>query len=1303
MIHIHFNLRHVNFLLSHTVQNPSLKEGLNSQPTESATNSLLTLQTAIMRLKKALFTIVLIALCIIGKSQGFIENQGQWEEDFNFKAELKGGALFLEKNKLTFHLIDGSLQKAIHDRTIEEGTRVQHHAFSLNFIGANTDIQFETLEPSANYNNYYLGDDASRWKSKIYSVSTVIYRNLYKGVDLHVMTQGDALKYEFHLEAGVDPAIIQLEAEGVSDLHIDRDGNLVIPTSVQDIVELSPYIYQTKRDRKLEMNGGFAIKDNRISYSTPNYDPNLPLVIDPVISFSTFSGSNSDNWGYTAAPDKEGFLYAGGIVFGTQYPITNGAFDVTFNQGQYDIGITKYDTTGTSLIYSTYLGGSGLEHPHSMIVNDDGNLYVMGTTGSSNFPTTPGAINRTFSGGPSISIIYQFNEGVDLFVSAFNASGSAMLGSTYLGGSNTDGLNLSSQLVYNYSDEFRGEVNLDDDGNIYLATCTYSSDFPVTTGSFDNTFNSSQEGVAMSLNSSLTTIRWSGFLGGERDDAAFGIAVTREGHLFVAGGTNSLTFPATAGAFQSSFQGGRSDGFIARISSNGQTIENCSYYGSASYDQIYLLQLDRAQTPHFYGQSENPGTSLTFNANFSDPGGGQIVGVLNADLSDRIWTTQFGSTPGRPNISPTAFLVDVCNSVYLTGWGGQLNSSQSNNASDVGGLPTTNDAFQANPDNDDSDFYMAVLSADGNSLVFGSFYGGQITDDHVDGGTSRFDRGGKIYHSVCASCGGFDDFPVVPDPGAWSTTNNSNNCNNAVFKIDFELPIIVGDFNIPSFVCAPYTLNIQNNSITQTNTSFSWDFGNGVTSTLTNPSVTYTSTGIFDVTLVVSDPTSCNLFDTLVRSISVALDTNYELPDLVKCVGRSAILGPDPANYPNLGNATISWLPSLNLDNPNILNPEATVTNSTEYLCIIDYGGCQERIIQRLVIDRYPVDVSEDTIVCSTFDPFIITGNAPEDTATYEWSLNSDFINILSTSSQLLIETLTEPLNYFYFRATKNNGCQMMDTVLITVSDRDIELTPDTAFCKNQVSTINATSNNPLNTFDYYWTTNGFSTDTSDIIAELNQSSIEVLLDQADTFYLVAISNVVDGCQAQDSTIVTVSSLDFNDVLAYADQDTFYRGELVQLHGEPSSGNISFYWTPEQYISDIRDADPTVRPKEESSYIWVVTDNDVEECTFRDTVTISPYEIVCDTPEIYLPTAFSPNGDGINDELLVFGRNITSIELIIHDRWGKEVFRSNDQAIGWDGTFNGVPAEKAVYVYQLEALCITNQKYYTKGNVTIIE
>lgn len=1256
-----------------------------------------------MRLKKGIFLLVFITSCTLGHAQGFIENQGQWEESFAFKAELQGGAIFLEENKLTFHLIDGSLQKDIHDRTVEEDARVQHHAFGLRFIGANAAIQFETKEPAPHYVNYFLGDDASRWKSKIYPVSTVIYRSLYKGVDLYVMINGPTLKYEFHLEAGVDPAIIQMEAEGIEGLHIDRDGNLIFPTTVQNIVEQKPFVYQTKKEKQLEIEAGFQLNDNRISYAIDQYNSQLPMVIDPVISFSTFSGSNSDNWGFTAAPDKSGYLYAGGIVFGTGYPTVFGSFDLTFNQGEYDVAITKYDTSGTYLIYSTYLGGNNLEHPHSMIVNDAGNLYVMGTTGSSNFPTTAGAINRTFNGGPVVSVIFPFVNGVDLFVTEFNPAGTTLLGSTYIGGSNTDGLNLSNQLVYNYSDEFRGEINLDDQGDVYIATSTYSSDFPVTANSFDNTFNDDQEGVAMRLNSSLTSIIWSGFLGGERDEAAYGITVAEDGTVYVAGGTNSLTFPTSADAFQTQYQGGRADGFITRISANGGNIVQSTYYGSASYDQIYLIQLDRDQTPHFYGQSENPGNALTFNVNFSDVGGGQIVGVLRRDLSDRIWTTQFGSTPGRPNISPTAFLVDVCNSVYLTGWGGALNSGQNNNASDVAGLPTTQDAFQLTPDSDDSDFYMAVLSADGNSLVFGSFYGGQITDDHVDGGTSRFDRGGKIYHSVCASCAGFDDFPVVPDPGAWSTTNNSNNCNNAVFKIDFELPIIVADFNIPSFVCAPYTLNIQNNSVTQTNTSFAWNFGNGETSTAVNPTTTYTESGTFEVRLIVSDPNSCNLNDTLIRTISVALDTNYTLPDVVKCVGQSAILGPNPANYTNLGNATISWLPNTNLNNPNILNPEATVVNSTEYLCVIDYGGCQERIIQSVVIDRFPIEVSNDIIVCSDFEPFFISGIAPQDTVTYEWSTSPDFINTISTSSQLEITSLIDPLNYFYFRATKNNGCTMLDTVVITVSDYDIELTADTIFCKNQASIIAATSNNPLNTFTYFWSDNAFTTDTAQVIAETNQSSIEVVLSEADTFYLVAISNVVTGCQAQDSTIVRVAALDFSEVNAFAEKDTFYRGEEIQLFGQPSSGNISFFWTPNQYISDIRSANPRVRPKEQTSYIWVVTDNEAEECTFRDTVTISPYEIVCDTPEIYVPSAFSPNGDGVNDELFVYGRNIDRLLLIVHDRWGKEVFRSTEQRNGWDGTFNGVPAEKGVYVYQLEAVCITQKEYYTKGNVTLIE
>ncbi len=1250
------------------------------------------------------FLFGLVAMLVFvaqARSEGFVPNAGQWDGSFSFRGDLPNGAVFVEQGALTFHLYDLEVLEKAHHRQLESDARMGFHAFKLHFVGAHTDVPFETADLEPHYLNFYLGNDKTRWKRRLPSAQTITYKGLYDGVDLRLTHNGASLKYEFILEPGVDPSIIQIRTEGLDELKIAGSGNLIMGTSIEDLMDSAPYCYQTRKDKRFDLISRFSLSGDTIRYDIEDVDPNLPLIIDPEIIFSTFSGSSADNWGFTATPDKNGYLYAGGIVFGPGYPTTTGAYDQSFNAGGYDLAITKYDTSGTTLVYSTYLGGSEPEQPHSMIVNDDGVLYVMGSTGSSNFPTTNNAYDQSFNGGPFTNVFSSFDDGTDIFVAAFNASGTNLIGSTYLGGTENDGLNQSDDLVYNYSDEFRGEINLDDNGNVYVSSCTYSTDFP-TVNAFDATHNGDQDAIVTKFNPTLTGILWSTYIGGANDEAAYGVDVAEDGTTFIGGGTSSGNFPTTPNALFPNYRGGRADGFILHLSRSGDSLISGTYYGSNAYDQIYFMQLDRQDNPHFFGQTEHAGNTLTVNALWSDPGGGQILGVLQNDLSDRIWTTQFGSTPGRPNISPTAFLVDVCNSVYISGWGGSLNSIQnSNNASNVGNLQTTFDAFQANPDSDSGDFYLAVVAADGNSLVFGSFYGGSVTDDHVDGGTSRFDRGGQIYHSVCASCQGFDDFPVEPDPGAWSTTNNSGNCNNAVFKIDFELPIVVADFNIPPFACAPFTINIQNNSVTQSSTSFIWDLANGQTTTTTNPSVTFNKKGQYDIRLVVNDPTSCNLTDTLIRSITIVQDTNIRLPDIQRCIGEPAVLGPDPEDYiDNLSFATVSWQPANLVDDPSSLNPTATVTKSTTFRLVIDYDGCQERILQDIVIDDYPLAVSQDTIVCSSFDPFLITGQAVSDTATYEWSDDPSFINILGTDTTLLIDDLPEALNYFYFRSTKNNGCQMLDTVLITVSDLDMKLTADTTICKNALTRIEAISQNPLNTFTYFWSPEGYTSDSTAVIAPLDQPYLEVVIDEAQTYYLRAIGIAADGCTAQDTVRVDVSGLDASKVEAYAEVDTFYLGQEIQLFGSPSGPGIDHYWTPNQYISDARDDNPTVQPKEAMTYIWVVSDSAAEECTFRDTVFLKPFSVVCDTPEVFVPSAFSPDFDRINDELLVRGKNIRELDFSVFDRWGNEVFRSTDQNVGWDGNYNGSPAQPGVYVYQLEAVCIDNQRYCIKGNVT---
>lgn len=1262
--------------------------------------------------RTALVLVLSVLAPLLSVAQSFVENRGQWAQDFSYKADIPGGAMFLEDDALLFHLIDRSIMHDLHDQKMEyrDGLMVPHHAFRLRFLGCNDEVNTSAKDRVSYYTNYYLGNNPRKWQSSIYPANTVIYHDLYDGIDLHVKRTGQRMKYEFHLEPGVDPKQIRIVAQGLDSIWIDREGQMLMRTSISDILESKPYIYQTRGSKQYEIDGSFVLSGKTISYAIDQLDSTLPLVIDPELIFSTYSGSAADNWGFTATPDKDGFLYSGSISFGTGYPTVIGSFDVSYNganSDSIDVCITKYNQTGTNLVYSTYLGGRGSELPHSMIVDDDNNLYVYGTTSSNNFPTTGGAFDRSFNGGPArnfTNLNLFFSRGVDMYVTRFNSAGSALLGSTFLGGNSTDGFNDNSALTYNYADHFRGEINLDDNGSVYVVSSTTSTNFPGTSGSFQSSKNDLQDGIIAKLNATLTNLQWASYIGGDDFDAVYGIDIASDQSIYVAGGTSSFNFPSRAGGFQTNYAAGRCDGFISHIQSNGKLITHSTFYGTSAYDQLYLIQLDKDDHPHVFGQTEHPGSNFIFNAGFNNVGGGQVLAHFRPDLSSRVWSTQFGSTSGRPNISPTALLVDVCNSVYLSGWGGTTNSTGgNNNASSVNGLPTTGNALQQNPDNTGSDFYLCVLTADANTLTYGSFYGGAQSAEHVDGGTSRFDRSGKIYQCVCAGCGGRDDFPIEPDPGAWSTTNNSQtpteNCNSAVFKIDFELPIIIADFDGPEFGCAPFTASYVNESVTQTATTFQWISSNGQGSSSTNPTFTFTNAGEYTVQLIVSDPNSCNLNDTIEKSIIIKTDTAYEIPPVEACVGDPVTIGPD-GNELDLTNATISWSPTTGLSSATVLNPQATLNDTTEYTLTINYGGCSEVITQQVNVDRFPIGVTGDTIICSDFSPFFVQGTSYGQGQSYAWSDSPKFVNILSTDSVMMVEVLSEPITTFYFRVTKANGCTRTDSISVTQSDLDLYLTNDTGICLNEDFRIEALSENPENTFAYYWT-HSFYTDASvPLLTDTFNNFLLINESASRWFHLHASSLKVPDCIVHDSVFITVASLDKSLVRATAEQDTFHYGERVQLHGEPSEP-FDYYWTPGRWLDDSLSADPVARAKREMTYTYVVSDPDVPACLNKDSVTITPYEILCDEPEIFLPSAFTPNGDGLNDNLIVRGRNLTEVNFSVYDRWGKLMYHTEKVGEGWNGHYRGGIAEPAVYVYYYEAVCLDGQRVFKKGNVTL--
>jgi len=793
----------------------------------------------------------------------FEENKNQWPKQVLFETEFAGGKLFLEKNTFTYFFTE---KINFHDNKKNENKapKIHYHSFKVNFLNSNNKVVVKGNTPLSFHRNYFLGNDSSNWATGVKLFEEVSYENLYPFIDMNVYNLEQNLKYDLVINAGGDPSDIKFEYVGADKMHI-KNGNLYIQTSLGKVVEQKPFAYQMIDGVKKEIACSYKLEKNILSFSIKNkYDTSLPLVIDPVLIASTYTGSFADNWGFTATYDNSGNIYTAGIAASSGYPTTIGAWDNTFNGGlpwtsstyPYDIAITKYNSNGTTILFSTYYGGSKNEQPHSLFVNNNNELYLTGRTNSINFPATLGAYDATHNGG------------YDIIVGKFNTAG-ALLASTFIGGTGDDGVNINADesvfgsLKFNYADDGRGEIILDNNSNVFVVGSTRSSNFPTSTGAFDASLGGTQDGCVFKMNANLGSLVFSTYIGGSADDAAYGLKLDLNNILYITGGTASANFPTTAGVLNPTFKGGPADGFVSAISSNGSSLLYSTYIGTAAYDQSYLIETDDNNDIYIYGQTKGaypftPGI-------YSIPNSGQFIHKINKELNATIFSTVIGTGNLNPNLSPTAFLVDSCQSIYIAGWGRCSYAFGQPSPSSVTGMPVTGNAYKSTTDG--CDFYFMVLRPNAQSLLYATFFGeNSPIGDHVDGGTSRFDKRGFIYQSVCASCGGFDNFPTTPT--AWSRNNNSNNCNNAVIKMDLQVKpsavaVLIGSHS----GCAPHTVSFNNTGSSGTN--FQWDFGDGSPiATGFSQTHTYTNIGSFTASLYASDTTgTCGHIDTATINI----------------------------------------------------------------------------------------------------------------------------------------------------------------------------------------------------------------------------------------------------------------------------------------------------------------------------------------------------------------------------------------------------------------------------------------------------
>ncbi len=1192
----------------------------------------------------------------------FTENKGQWAAPFQFKTELAAGAVFLHGNGFTVvkqHPDDyRQMQERLHghshsgedarkDRsplktasgaepTTGKPPAMRAHAYRVFFAGANPEVQPEGNKPNPGYANYFIGNDPSRWKSDVRSFQEVTYRNVYPNIDLRYYAESGRLKYDLVLRPGADPSRIILRYEGAGKISV-RNGELVVATSVGESRELRPYSYQILGGRKQEVNCKYVVKGNQVSFKLDAYDPSTTLVIDPTLVFGTYTGSRASNWGFTATPGPDGSFFAGGIVFGTGYPVTTGVIQPGFSGGErtVDIGITRFSPTGNARIYSTYLGGFGDDLPHSLIADPAGNLVVLGRSNSTDYPTNGNVF------GPL--------GGTDIIISKISADGRVLQGSIKIGGESTDGANIDpavsptcNSLLYNYGDNARSEVILDRAGNVYIAASTQSDDF-LTRNAVQTSLAGNQDAIVMKLTPNLNNVFFSTYLGGSEDDAGFVLAlnpVTED--IYVAGATSSRNFPGNkTGTIGPVFNGGDLDidGYVAVLSNNGSTLIRSTFLGTNAIDIVYGIQFDRIGFPYVMGISL--GSWPVRNATYQNAGSKQFISKLQPDLSAYVYSTVYGSANALPNISPVAFLVDRCENVYVSGWGGRLNPCNATSCFDTKtagtlGMPVTPDAIKTTTDN--RDFYFFVMERNAQSQLYGSFIGQSGGEgDHVDGGTSRFDRNGAIYQAVCANCLGNDacatspitvPFPITP--GVVAPVNGAlggggaGECNLAAVKIQFEYDGVsagvqsaINGVIDDSTGCVPLRVDFTDTLLPAQ--TYTWDFGDGsapVTTTSGSVSHIYNAVGFYRVKLVKVDNSKCIPIDSSFKFIEVRND--------------QAIL--------DFANTKLGPCESLEFrfDNRSVA-PPGKPFGPGDFTW--DFGDNSPRV---------------------TTGPGSVTHTFPA-AGTYTVKL------VLNDTSYC-------------------NGPDSITRTLRISPNVEARFVTPSEGCVPYTATIENTS---LAGQTFIWSFGDGTTFTG-------ANPPPKVYPVPGTYTITLIANDPTTCNLTDTTsqVITVHP---NPLANFTFDPNPGKENTPTSFTNASTGAIRYFW-------DFGDGETSTLTNPVHQYNVTGT---FRACLVAfnqfgcaDTVCQDVSAVIL--PLVDVPNAFTPNGDGTNDQVRVRGFGIARMTFRIYNRWGQLVFQSVSLSQGWDGRYKGVLQPMDAYGYSLEVEFTNGARATKKGDITLI-
>jgi hypothetical protein len=637
----------------------------------------------------------------------FEANRGQTDESVNFLARGAGYALFLKPTEALFslHRADASTPKA-------------PTALRMKLVGANADATFDGVDELEGKVNYFVGDDPARWRTDVPTFGRVRYGEVYRGVDVVYYGNQRQLEYDFRIAPGADARAVALEFEGAEKVEVNASGELLLTLGESVVVQPKPFVYQEVAGARREVACGYSVeRGGRVRFSLGEYDAALPLVIDPTLVYSTYLGGSGGDQAWGVAVDSAGNAYIAGFTTSTNFPTASPI--QAANAGFQDAFVAKINAAGTALVYSTYLGGNGGDQARGLAIDSSGNAYVTGFTGSTNFPTANAFQAAQGAGNAQ-----------DIFVTKLNASGNALVYSTYLGG---DG-----------ALEFGEGITVDSAGNAYVTGVTDSTNFPTA-----NPIQTAEAGggdvFITKLNAAGSALVYSTYLGGSDFELAEGIVVDSSGNAYVTGDTRSTNYP-TANAVQAA-NGGGQDGFVTKVNAAGNALAYSTYLGGSADDQCESVAVDSA------GNAYVTGTTFSTNfptANAFQPANGGVsvtqdafVTKLNASGNAFVYSTYLGGSGGEVG---HGIAVDSAGNAYVTGGSGSNTT-----------FPTANAIQCARAGG--ADVFVTKMNAAGNALAYSTYIGGSNSSTTIELG--RFIAVDSAGNAYVAGGTNSTDFPVV--------------------------------------------------------------------------------------------------------------------------------------------------------------------------------------------------------------------------------------------------------------------------------------------------------------------------------------------------------------------------------------------------------------------------------------------------------------------------------------------------------------------------------------------------------------